>query len=55
MNLGDLTVLRIVRLLRLARLVKLVRFCRELYLLVQGIFNAIRVLLWIILLLIWML
>ena len=41
----------ILRLLRLARLVKLVRFCRELFLLVQGIFGAVRLLLWIFVLL----
>merc|ERR1719387_1769250 len=45
-GLEQLVVLRSLRLLKLTRLVRLFRFCRELYLLMQGVLNSLMTLLW---------
>jgi hypothetical protein len=46
-DLRMLSVLRVVRLLRLVRLIRLLRVFKELYLLVNGFIEALRVLTWI--------
>lgn len=47
--------LRIMRLLRLARIAKVFRFFRVLYLLIEGILNAMRMIVWFVMLLVLML
>merc|ERR1719265_183983 len=51
-NLRVLSVLRIIRMARLVRLVRLLRAFRELWLIVSGMFEAAKTLVWVTILLI---
>jgi voltage-gated sodium channel len=46
-SLSLISILRALRLIRLVRVIKLVKLFRELFLLIQGISNAMRALLWV--------
>lgn len=48
---GNLTFMRLLRLCRLARIVRMVRFFRALFVLLQGIRNTFRLIIWMVLLL----
>jgi hypothetical protein len=46
-NLGLGTILRVFRLLKLVRIIKLIRFFSELALLIQGVINSMKTLMWV--------